>query len=64
MAFTFKKVLEGMDIGASLYDEAGAKIVEDIMKKAADKGVVIHLPDDFVIGACPRRGHACCVRWA
>jgi hypothetical protein len=54
MAFTFKKVLEGMEIGNSLYDEPGAKIVDGIMKKAAEKGVRIHLPDDFVIGVCTR----------
>ncbi len=48
MAFTFKKVLMNMAIGNSLYDEAGAAIVGDVMKKAADKGVKIHLPTDFV----------------
>ena len=52
MAFTFKKVLEGVDIGSSLFDEAGAKIVEEIVKKAEAKGVTIHLPTDFVIGPC------------
>ena len=52
MAFTFKKVAEGMAIGASLFDEPGSKIVEEILKKAAANGVTIHLPDDFVIGAC------------
>lgn len=50
MAFTFLKVINGMEIGNSLYDEEGAKIVNDIMKKAADKGVKIHLPSDFVTG--------------
>lgn len=48
MAFTFKKVLHGVDIGDSLFDEAGAKIVPDIMAKAAEKGVTIHLPTDYV----------------
>lgn len=48
MAFTFNKVLNGMDIGASLYDEEGAKMVPEIMKKAAAKGVKIHLPTDYV----------------
>ena len=33
MAFTFLKVLHGMNIGSSLYDEDGAKIIPDIMKK-------------------------------
>lgn len=48
MAFTFKKVLDGMDIGDSLFDEEGAKLVPELMKKAAEKGVKIHLPEDFV----------------
>jgi phosphoglycerate kinase len=50
MAFTFKKVLSSMDIGASLYDEEGAAIVQEIMAKAKEKGVKIHLPTDFVCG--------------
>ncbi len=48
MAFTFKKVLSGMAIGDSLFDEAGAALVPELMKKAADKGVKIHLPVDFI----------------
>jgi len=39
MAFTFKKRLENMEIGKSLYDSEGADIVESIMKKAEEKGV-------------------------
>jgi phosphoglycerate kinase len=48
MAFTFKKVINGMAIGNSLYDEEGAKIVKDIMTKAEKMKVKIHLPCDFV----------------
>jgi len=48
MAFTFIKVLNGVDIGSSLYDEEGAKIVPEIMEKAKAKGVEIILPVDFV----------------
>ena len=48
MAFTFNKVLHGTHIGKSLYDEEGAKIVPEIMKKAQEKGVKIHLPTDFI----------------
>ena len=48
MAFTFDKVINGTAIGASLFDEEGAKTVPDIMKKAAEKGVKIHLPTDYV----------------
>lgn len=50
MAFTFDKVLNGTDIGSSLFDEEGAKIVPDIMKKAEEKGVKIHLPTDYMCG--------------
>merc|ERR1719442_33204 len=48
MAFTFLKVLNKLEIGTSLYDEEGAKIVEEIMSKAKEKGVEIVLPVDFV----------------
>ncbi len=49
MAFTFKKVLEGMEIGNSLFDAKGAEIAQELFAKAAAKGVKIHLPVDFVI---------------
>lgn len=48
MSFTFLKTIHGMDIGKSLYDEDGAKIVGSLMEKAERKGVKIHLPVDFV----------------
>merc|ERR1719464_369134 len=48
MAFTFLKVLHGLNIGKSLFDEEGSKIVGDIMDKAKEKGVEIVLPVDFV----------------
>merc|ERR1712110_72802 len=51
MAYTFLKVTAGMEIGTSLYDEEGAKIVPDIMEKAKAKGVEIILPSDFVISS-------------
>ncbi|CAB1352458.1 unnamed protein product [Coregonus sp. 'balchen'] len=34
MAFTFLKVLNNMEIGTSLYDDEGAKIVKELMAKA------------------------------
>merc|ERR1719420_1359577 len=37
MAYTFLKINDGMNIGTSLYDEEGAKIVPDIMAKAKEK---------------------------
>jgi phosphoglycerate kinase len=48
MAFTFAKVLNGMEIGSSLFDEEGAKIVADLAAQAKEKGVELHLPVDFV----------------
>jgi phosphoglycerate kinase len=50
MTFTFKKVLDGMEIGKSMFDPEGAKIVGELMEKAKAKGVKIHLPIDFVCG--------------
>lgn len=50
MAFTFLKVLNNMEIGASLFDEDGAKIVQSLVEKAKAKGVTLHLPQDFVTG--------------
>jgi phosphoglycerate kinase len=49
MSFTFKKVLEGMEIGTSLFDAEGAKIARELFEKAKAKGVKITLPVDFVI---------------
>ncbi|XP_005318642.2 phosphoglycerate kinase 2 [Ictidomys tridecemlineatus] len=48
MAFTFLKVLHNMEIGASLFDEEGAKIVKEIMAKAEKNGVKITFPVDFI----------------
>jgi phosphoglycerate kinase len=50
MAFTFRKVLDGMEIGASLFDAEGATIVAELAEKAKAKGVNLHLPVDFVCG--------------
>lgn len=48
MAYTFLKVIDGMKIGNSLFDPEGAKIVPELMAKAKEKGVKIHLPVDFI----------------
>ena len=48
MAFTFQKMLVGLDIGGSLHDDDGAKIMPSIVKTATEKGVEIFLPIDFV----------------
>lgn len=50
MAYTFKSVLEKTPIGDSLFDKEGALIVGDIMRKAKEKDVKIHLPEDFAFG--------------
>lgn len=49
MAFTFKKAVDGMSIGTSLFDEAGAKIAQEIVDKAKAKNVKLHFPVDFTI---------------
>jgi phosphoglycerate kinase len=48
MAFTFKKVLENVEIGSSLFDPEGAKIVAELAAKAKAKGVKLVLPVDYV----------------
>jgi phosphoglycerate kinase len=48
MSFTFKKVLEGMAIGNSLFDAEGAKIARELFDKAKARGVKITLPVDFI----------------
>src|SRR5277367_4752905 len=48
MAFTFKKTLENVKIGNSLFDEAGSKTVGDLVEKAKKNGVKIVLPVDYI----------------
>jgi len=48
MAYTFKKVLDGMEIGDSLFDPEGAKIVRELADKAKARGVNLLLPVDYV----------------
>jgi phosphoglycerate kinase len=50
MGYTFKKVAEGVSIGSSLFDEEGAKIVPQILAKAKERGVDVHLPFDHTCG--------------
>jgi phosphoglycerate kinase len=49
MAYTFKKVLDGMAIGGSLFDAEGAKIVDKLMAKAKKRNVTLHFPVDYVV---------------
>ncbi len=48
MAYTFNKVVFGKQIGASLFDPEGAKIVEELVAKAKAKGVKLVFPVDFI----------------
>ena len=50
MAFTFRKVCDGMEIGNSLFDPEGAKIVAELLEKAKARGVKVTLPVDFTCG--------------
>ncbi|KAK3732778.1 hypothetical protein RRG08_041089 [Elysia crispata] len=50
MAFTFLKVINGMEIGSSLYDADGAEIVQKLVDKAKSRNVQLHLPVDFITG--------------
>lgn len=47
MSFTFKKVIEGMAIGDSLFDEEGAKIAPEIVENAKKHNVELIFPSDF-----------------
>jgi hypothetical protein len=46
--YQYRKVMDKMAIGTSLYDENGAKIVPNLIEKAKANNVKIHLPVDFV----------------
>ncbi|KAG7006761.1 hypothetical protein G7Y79_00013g035330 [Physcia stellaris] len=48
MAFTFKKTLENVKIGDSLFDEAGSKTVADLIEKAKKNNVKVVLPCDYI----------------
>jgi phosphoglycerate kinase len=48
MAYTFKKVIDGMQIGDSLFDAEGAKIVQQLSDEAKAKGVKLIFPVDYV----------------
>lgn len=48
MAYTFVKELKGVNIGNSLFDAEGAKIVKSLVEKAVKNNVQLHLPVDFI----------------
>ncbi|KAG0350572.1 phosphoglycerate kinase [Podila minutissima] len=48
MAFTFKKTLENVKIGSSLFDKDGANIVQKLVDSAKEKNVKLYLPVDYI----------------
>ncbi|TLD09743.1 Phosphoglycerate kinase [Venturia nashicola] len=48
MAFTFKKTLEGVSIGDSLFDKDGATKVAGLVEKAKKNNVELVLPCDYI----------------
>lgn len=48
MAFTFKKTLDNVKIGNSLFDEPGSKTVGELIEKAKKNNVKVVLPVDYV----------------
>jgi len=47
MAYSFLKI-QGVEIGNSLFDESAANEVPEIIRMAKQRGVSLHLPEDFV----------------
>lgn len=62
MAFTFKKTLDNVSIGNSLFDQPGSEKVHEIMEKAKKNNVKVVFPVDYVTGdkfdAKAQVGHA------
>ena len=48
MAFTFKKTLDGVKIGNSLFDQAGSEKCAALMEKAKKNDIKVVLPVDYV----------------
>lgn len=48
MAFTFKKTLNGVKIGNSLFDEPGSLKVKELVEKAKKNNVELVFPSDYV----------------
>ncbi|KAI0956924.1 hypothetical protein AcW1_005481 [Taiwanofungus camphoratus] len=48
MAFTFKKTLENIPIGNSLFDAAGSEKVHPLIEKAKQKNIKVVFPVDFI----------------
>jgi len=50
MAFTFKKTLENVSIGNSLFDKPGSEKVASLVEKANKNNVKLVLPVDYITG--------------
>jgi phosphoglycerate kinase len=50
MAFTFKKILNSVEIGNSLFDQDGSKKVDDLVAKAKKNNVELIFPVDYICG--------------
>ncbi|KAK6910791.1 phosphoglycerate kinase [Kwoniella mangroviensis CBS 8507] len=48
MSFTFKKTLENVEIGKSLFDEEGSKKVQSLVDKAKKNNVKLVFPVDYI----------------
>ncbi|OQB15883.1 MAG: Phosphoglycerate kinase [Firmicutes bacterium ADurb.Bin193] len=48
MAYTFFKA-KGYNIGTSIFEEDKIELAKELIKKAADKGIKLHLPVDTVV---------------
>ncbi|KDN49367.1 Phosphoglycerate kinase, partial [Rhizoctonia solani AG-8 WAC10335] len=48
MAFTFKKTINGMAIGKSLFDQAGSEKVAALLEKAKKNNVKVVFPVDYI----------------
>ncbi|ORX56750.1 3-phosphoglycerate kinase [Hesseltinella vesiculosa] len=50
MSFTFKKTLENVKIGNSLFDQPGSELVQGLVEKAKAKNVKLVFPVDYITG--------------
>ncbi|CAE7213623.1 unnamed protein product, partial [Rhizoctonia solani] len=48
MAFTFKKTIDGVTIGKSLFDQAGSEKVAGLLEKAKKNNVKVVFPVDYI----------------
>eukprot|EP01113_Clastostelium_recurvatum_P028539 TRINITY_DN344_c0_g1_i1.p1 TRINITY_DN344_c0_g1~~TRINITY_DN344_c0_g1_i1.p1 ORF type:complete len:417 (+),score=162.68 TRINITY_DN344_c0_g1_i1:124-1374(+) len=49
MAFTFKRFVDGMKIGNSLFEKDAENIVKEVIEKAKKNNVKLHFPVDYIV---------------